>query len=136
MIRRPPRSTLFPYTTLFRSVDIFTGHLNCFLYFYQVLPYIVNRFNIQTPSNFRSVRDFINLFVYLSNLQVPTENLLTICPGPFKFDNADKLMLQYIIPLYSVTSVVLNTRCIKRYVCLRIQQKKVEGGKWCKVKTW
>src|SRR5438034_6985368 len=25
MIRRPPRSTLFPYTTLFRSVDIFHG---------------------------------------------------------------------------------------------------------------
>src|SRR2546426_4397562 len=25
MIRRPPRSTLFPYTTLFRSVDFF-GH--------------------------------------------------------------------------------------------------------------
>src|SRR5256885_9904355 len=27
MIRRPPRSTLFPYTTLFRSVDV-EGHLN------------------------------------------------------------------------------------------------------------
>src|SRR5256885_7613691 len=27
MIRRPPRSTLFPYTTLFRSLDIArTGH--------------------------------------------------------------------------------------------------------------
>src|SRR5687768_17876540 len=25
MIRRPPRSTLFPYTTLFRSHDGFTG---------------------------------------------------------------------------------------------------------------
>src|SRR5258708_28302418 len=25
MIRRPPRSTLFPYTTLFRSHDIFRG---------------------------------------------------------------------------------------------------------------
>src|SRR5256714_9911016 len=25
MIRRPPRSTLFPYTTLFRSVDVFLG---------------------------------------------------------------------------------------------------------------
>src|SRR2546429_7388883 len=25
MIRRPPRSTLFPYTTLFRSVQIHTG---------------------------------------------------------------------------------------------------------------
>src|SRR4030067_1073758 len=27
MIRRPPRSTLFPYTTLFRSSVIGTGHL-------------------------------------------------------------------------------------------------------------
>src|SRR5260370_10245624 len=26
MIRRPPRSTLFPYTTLFRSLFIFTDH--------------------------------------------------------------------------------------------------------------
>src|SRR3712207_7790836 len=25
MIRRPPRSTLFPYTTLFRSVDLLGG---------------------------------------------------------------------------------------------------------------
>src|SRR5260221_8981537 len=25
MIRRPPRSTLFPYTTLFRSHDVFEG---------------------------------------------------------------------------------------------------------------
>src|SRR3989442_8285382 len=25
MIRRPPRSTLFPYTTLFRSIDSATG---------------------------------------------------------------------------------------------------------------
>src|SRR2546425_8878018 len=28
MIRRPPRSTLFPYTTLFRSPDGRTGHAN------------------------------------------------------------------------------------------------------------
>src|SRR5260221_4102616 len=26
MIRRPPRSTLFPYTTLFRSLDRAAGH--------------------------------------------------------------------------------------------------------------
>src|SRR2546425_13060357 len=26
MIRRPPRSTLFPYTTLFRSLVYLTGH--------------------------------------------------------------------------------------------------------------
>src|SRR5947209_11876882 len=28
MIRRPPRSTLFPYTTLFRSVNASTSRLN------------------------------------------------------------------------------------------------------------
>src|SRR5258707_10475227 len=27
MIRRPPRSTLFPYTTLFRSVDVLVGYV-------------------------------------------------------------------------------------------------------------
>src|SRR5712664_4779438 len=26
MIRRPPRSTLFPYTTLFRSIGVHSGH--------------------------------------------------------------------------------------------------------------
>src|SRR2546429_3624306 len=28
MIRRPPRSTLFPYTTLFRSADLFLDRLH------------------------------------------------------------------------------------------------------------
>src|SRR5438067_5629035 len=27
MLRRPPRSTLFPYTTLFRSLSLLAGHL-------------------------------------------------------------------------------------------------------------
>src|SRR5260221_9066578 len=27
MIRRPPRSTLFPYTTLFRSPDVWSGEI-------------------------------------------------------------------------------------------------------------
>src|SRR5258708_20087675 len=30
MIRRPPRSTLFPYTTLFRSIELFeTSGISC-----------------------------------------------------------------------------------------------------------
>src|SRR5258708_23751545 len=29
MIRRPPRSTLFPYTTLFRSIDLTTSVWPC-----------------------------------------------------------------------------------------------------------
>src|SRR2546422_11186083 len=31
MIRRPPRSTLFPYTTLFRSVMVWCGSTEVFL---------------------------------------------------------------------------------------------------------
>src|SRR5258707_5976259 len=31
MIRRPPRSTLFPYTTLFRSSSIGPDHVSCVL---------------------------------------------------------------------------------------------------------
>src|SRR3989475_8860835 len=30
MIRRPPRSTLFPYTTLFRSIDLQIAHQKLF----------------------------------------------------------------------------------------------------------
>src|SRR3989454_6999973 len=31
MIRRPPRSTLFPYTTLFRSLDYFPADYLCII---------------------------------------------------------------------------------------------------------
>src|SRR3712207_8629115 len=42
MIRRPPRSTLFPYTTLFRSFEIKLGH---FQKLYQELTkYLMKRF--------------------------------------------------------------------------------------------
>src|SRR5260221_11147980 len=40
MIRRPPRSTLFPYTTLFRSaVDKKKARLNCISHLLTQLPY-------------------------------------------------------------------------------------------------
>src|SRR6266853_3481568 len=37
MIRRPPRSTLFPYTTLFRSAAAIAGWFD-FLELYQIMP--------------------------------------------------------------------------------------------------
>ena len=37
MIRRPPRSTLFPYTTLFRSPAVVIGVVSCFLWSDKVL---------------------------------------------------------------------------------------------------
>src|SRR5438093_8703986 len=36
MIRRPPRSTLFPYTTLFRSNRVRLSAINCFLKFARI----------------------------------------------------------------------------------------------------
>src|SRR5258706_4810957 len=42
MIRRPPRSTLFPYTTLFRSLDL--SQVACFdTAFHRALPEIARR---------------------------------------------------------------------------------------------
>src|SRR5438094_3171745 len=42
MIRRPPRSTLFPYTTLFRSsltaAELVSGAPGCYLYFVAISP--------------------------------------------------------------------------------------------------
>ena len=42
MIRRPPRSTLFPYTTLFRSKEVFlefaSYYLQLFYFYPQKLP--------------------------------------------------------------------------------------------------
>src|SRR2546426_5679607 len=32
MIRRPPRSTLFPYTTLFRSEPVYKPELSCIVF--------------------------------------------------------------------------------------------------------
>src|SRR5256885_8573824 len=37
MIRRPPRSTLFPYTTLFRSLARFRRMLGLYVFFYALL---------------------------------------------------------------------------------------------------
>src|SRR3712207_2285086 len=42
MIRRPPRSTLFPYTTLFRSVLAKGEHFTAFVPFYAHFPYEVH----------------------------------------------------------------------------------------------
>src|SRR2546430_3192727 len=56
MIRRPPRSTLFPYTTLFRSVDLFVAIgialvlgavygalMGCVIFWFEMPPFLVTR---------------------------------------------------------------------------------------------
>src|SRR2546427_5038203 len=58
MIRRPPRSTLFPYTTLFRSPLLFLGHalvdsekdLRRFFFFNSALILVVAGFGLDRKS--------------------------------------------------------------------------------------
>src|SRR5258705_7246422 len=45
MIRRPPRSTLFPYTTLFRSIEVYGAH-----HLEQVIDALVGEAELPLPS--------------------------------------------------------------------------------------
>src|SRR3712207_8638877 len=48
MIRRPPRSTLFPYTTLFRSIDLLENDLKAVpprVSVYHDLPFAILRYD-------------------------------------------------------------------------------------------
>src|SRR2546421_7809349 len=50
MIRRPPRSTLFPYTTLFRSIQEITTLVNCSASPTACGPVPVNSFTANNPT--------------------------------------------------------------------------------------
>src|SRR3712207_6869278 len=52
MIRRPPRSTLFPYTTLFRSVEDLRQALLVFRELYNTT-WLIERHGFQTPAAVR-----------------------------------------------------------------------------------
>src|SRR3712207_7629398 len=73
MIRRPPRSTLFPYTTLFRSPDVARGlaHLDG-------LPQVCLRLLVLAEPDARAaeVREVKNLPVAVSNLARDCQRLL------------------------------------------------------------
>src|SRR5438034_9492319 len=58
MLRRPPRSTLFPYTTLFRSSDPYppAGQMEAF--YSNALPWVgrLRDFQVPTPEDRKSTR--------------------------------------------------------------------------------
>src|SRR5258708_13988842 len=57
MIRRPPRSTLFPYTTLFRSTTELAAYFALFQEMQWVLDEpLLRRITTLTPANFRNNR--------------------------------------------------------------------------------
>src|SRR3712207_4624577 len=73
MIRRPPRSTLFPYTTLFRSVAFLL--LVCFFFFYEIalkgrhLAFVEQRAFRSTPQ----IEEIINGMLHFLRLGVVLE---------------------------------------------------------------
>src|SRR3712207_7914037 len=52
MIRRPPRSTLFPYTTLFRSLTVQRGVLDCFAMTGTAALNVLGSSTVQAPGDF------------------------------------------------------------------------------------
>src|SRR5258708_27772438 len=55
MIRRPPRSTLFPYTTLFRSVQVVKVHQSLENYLCDLANLIRSRSNLHRYKSSKSV---------------------------------------------------------------------------------
>src|SRR5256885_10435035 len=77
MIRRPPRSTLFPYTTLFRS-DILT---------YRELPQLIGRYS--SVFVFRA-RGFDSNPVSLVELQIKSKSASSLHSIPPPTDKGDR----------------------------------------------
>src|SRR3712207_8260177 len=67
MIRRPPRSTLFPYTTLFRSSPVILSLLPSFLSFLFSL----------SPSLY-SLFSFLSFFLLFALIELTVEHLLCV----------------------------------------------------------
>src|SRR2546422_7748767 len=66
MIRRPPRSTLFPYTTLFRSVQLRqddAGALDFFLEYFRLSDGVLTRGGVEYQEHF--VRRPVDLLLVL-----------------------------------------------------------------------
>src|SRR2546429_9897081 len=61
MIRRPPRSTLFPYTTLFRSVSSVILRPNG-----DLIPRTLRENGVKVPPHAWTVKDFRDLNEYFS----------------------------------------------------------------------
>src|SRR5258708_15202474 len=75
MIRRPPRSTLFPYTTLFRSVQVVKVHQSLENYLCDLANLIRSRSNLHRYKSSKSVdlggRRIIRSEEHTSELQSP-----------------------------------------------------------------
>ena len=61
MIRRPPRSTLFPYTTLFRSVEAvrqlkWEPDFDCIVLHLTLVPYLATSGELKTKPTQHSVK--------------------------------------------------------------------------------
>src|SRR5438105_10406635 len=59
MIRRPPISTLFPYTTLFRSKDIREFFINCIRKAIGASVPVIEKAALESANKVEAARDFV-----------------------------------------------------------------------------
>src|SRR2546430_17083937 len=82
MIRRPPRSTLFPYTTLFRSEDL----LEARAWYDNIRPELGERFVLAVEATVQAIAKHPLQFpvVYRSRRRAGVRRFLTECSSRFK----------------------------------------------------
>src|SRR2546426_6059956 len=99
MIRRPPRSTLFPYTTLFRSLwDPYSGQ------------YVAGTGRVlQTPVPFNNLATFQRSEEHTSELQSPC-NLVCRLLLEKKKDALQQYRTSYLVLVPEPTLLVLETQ--------------------------
>src|SRR2546429_5827436 len=75
MIRRPPRSTLFPYTTLFRSVLFLASHLSANLLLLKPINEPFNRYVqfLASFGNLLTVAELGLLFIFIRSEEHTSE---------------------------------------------------------------
>src|SRR5256885_1719411 len=113
MIRRPPRSTLFPYTTLFRSLILFVYYTTRVL-FVELNPFHTNAIQLrqlcQNPAKIRlrSLRSE----EHTSELQSPCNLVCRLLLEKKKTSQSKRT------PTIQVTSLIYTVvSCLVRYLC-------------------
>src|SRR5256885_10583494 len=88
MIRRPPRSTLFPYTTLFRSATVAVNEISSSTSDYQVA-FLTQYNKIKDPNN--------GYFRKFGNILVPYHSIETLIDRKSTRLNSSHLVISYAV---------------------------------------
>src|SRR2546422_3767548 len=97
MIRRPPRSTLFPYTTLFRSITLLLGGGGAVAYL-KIKARLYSEFNRSLIQRGLSFTDFVRSEEHTSELQSRLHLVCRLLLEKKKRSNAGPTCTSNLIP--------------------------------------